>query len=159
MTLSPIPIRQSMSHSPSSISAFQLITVEFSSLTLPNTTQISSIEILPTELPLDASVQFSNSLLPYIKSLLSDPTSSSADDPIAASLTRATIVDRGQLAVRFESLESVLMANRQQEKRMKVVMLGSGLVAGPAVQVLAGRKEVDLIIGEPFSSPPISLTH
>lgn len=34
--------------------------------------------------------------------------------------------------------------------KKKVLLLGSGLVAGPAVDVFAARPDVHLIIGEPF---------
>lgn len=35
--------------------------------------------------------------------------------------------------------------------KKKVLLLGSGLVAGPAVDVFAARPDVHLIIGKPFS--------
>lgn len=118
------------------------------SLTTPNTTQISSIEILPSQLPLDASRHFSSALLPYIHSLILDPRSKS-QTPIAQALRRATIVENGALTEAHVGLSSLLdrrSSTTASPKRKQVLILGSGLVAGPAVDVIAARKDVDLIV-------------
>jgi alpha-aminoadipic semialdehyde synthase len=46
-----------------------------------------------------------------------------------------------------KSLGGVTGASPLKEKRKKVLLLGSGLVAGPAVDVFVARGDVDLVIG------------
>ncbi|KAM0745747.1 hypothetical protein T439DRAFT_318945 [Meredithblackwellia eburnea MCA 4105] len=129
--------------------------IEYREPSQARTTQISSIEILPSELPLDASTHFSESITPYLYSLLKDPASANAEDQFARALRRATIVDQGNLTKEHERLYAVLKDRKddtkertsmQAVKRQKVVLLGSGLVAAPAVKVLTSRPNVDLII-------------
>lgn len=50
-----------------------------------------------------------------------------------------------------ESLYALLESGKKNRK--KVVVLGSGLVAGPAVRLIASRKDVDLVIGESLPLP------
>lgn len=96
----------------------------------PGTTQISAIEIHPSQLPYDSSIQFSASILPYVESLLHNPTSSGNGD-IEQGLRRATLVKDGQCVERFRHLEKALVGRESsvlqfKERRKKVVMLGSG---------------------------------
>lgn len=95
----------------------------------PRTTQISAIEIHPSQLPYDSSIQFSASILPYVESLLNDPTSS-GDGELEQGLRRATLVENGQCVERFRHLEKSLVSKGSlvsvKERRKKVVMLGSG---------------------------------
>ena len=42
-----------------------------------------------------------------------------------------------------------------KEKKKTVLLLGSGLVAGPAVDVFVARGDVDLVIGMFLSSPEL----
>lgn len=46
--------------------------------------------------------------------------------------------------------DSLKQENLRRGGKKKVLLLGSGLVAGPAVDVFAARPDVHLIIGEPF---------
>jgi alpha-aminoadipic semialdehyde synthase len=62
-------------------------------------------------------------------------------------LRRATTVENGKLTKEHEGLYS-LLNNQGPVKQKKVLMLGSGLVAGPAVRVIAARKDIDLLIGK-----------
>lgn len=41
----------------------------------------------------------------------------------------------------------------QQGEAKRILLLGSGLVAGPAVDVFAARSDVQLLIGKPYLSP------
>jgi alpha-aminoadipic semialdehyde synthase len=80
-----------------------------------------------------------------VRSLLLDPSSSSTSDLHARALRRATICAEGTLETKHEGLYALLAAKKE---RKRVVILGSGLVAGPAVRLIASRKDIDLIIGE-----------
>ena len=55
-----------------------------------------SVDILPTSIPLDASQQFSQSLLPYLESLIETFDRSKSD--YTKALERATITEEGKLA-------------------------------------------------------------
>ncbi|KAL8291280.1 hypothetical protein RQP46_002258 [Phenoliferia psychrophenolica] len=112
---------------------------------LPHTTQISSIEILPSQLPLDSSTHFSAAIMPYVASLLRDPASAEPNEE-AKGLRRATIVEGGKLTEKFTGLYELLKKSERVERRRKVLLLGSGLVAGPAVKVISSRSNIDLII-------------
>jgi alpha-aminoadipic semialdehyde synthase len=125
-------------------------------------TQISSVEILPSAFPADASKSFSTSLLPYLRRLLAGPLpSTSAADSIEAALDRATLVKGGKLQKQHEWLAALLA---EKGKRKKAVLLGAGyvslhlvvsrtdassnrLVAGPALRTLAARKDIDVVVG------------
>ncbi|KAK4705519.1 alpha-aminoadipic semialdehyde synthase, partial [Phenoliferia sp. Uapishka_3] len=115
----------------------------------PHSTQISSIEILPSQLPLDSSTHFSEAITPYVTSLLRDPKSEATNE-YSRALKRATIVRDGKLTSNHVGLYELLKANKEKlgktEKRKRVLLLGSGLVAGPAVRVLTSRRDVDLVI-------------
>lgn len=91
----------------------------------PNTTQISAVEIYPSALPLDASNHFSKSILPYVRSLLADPTCSGSDE-LAMSLRNAIVVENGKLAKRHEKLYELLEESQKGRGSKRVVLLGSG---------------------------------
>ncbi|GAA6063495.1 hypothetical protein JCM10212_004454 [Sporobolomyces blumeae] len=114
-------------------------------------TQISSVEILPSALPLDATDQFSTSLLPYVRTLLdkADSASSAArssDPKVLAALERATLAKDGQLAKQHEWLYDLLEKASSGTKRKTAVVLGAGLVAGPAVRTLAAQQNLNVIV-------------
>nr|CRX79225.1 hypothetical protein ls5931a1_00038 [Leucosporidium scottii] len=111
----------------------------------PHTTQVSSVEIYPSTLPLDASNHFSEAILPYVRSLLADPTCS-GKDKIAVSLRNAIVCEDGELVERHQKLYELLKEREAGRGAKRVVLLGSGLVAGPAVKTLAARENVDIII-------------
>lgn len=61
-----------------------------------------SVDILPTQLPLDASCHFSNALMPYLRVLVREYQGESIgetkeDAPLVEALERATIAKRGRL--------------------------------------------------------------
>lgn len=114
----------------------------------------------------DASSHFSSRILPYVERLLSGQDT---DDDIAATLNRAKIVDGGQitadhswLAPRVEAWRNTKTATPSQSsvptrlppKKKRVLLLGSGLVAGPAVDVLEHRGDIELVIGKADSARP-----
>ncbi|GAA5911312.1 uncharacterized protein JCM6883_000050 [Sporobolomyces salmoneus] len=111
-------------------------------------TQISSVEILPSALPLDATKDFSSSLLPYIRQLLEFPSKSTPE--LQAALERATLAKGGKLEGKHEWLYGLLEGNLKEEtgrrRRKRAVVLGAGLVAGPAVRTLASQKNLEVIV-------------
>ena len=134
---------------------------------------LSAIDILPTELRLsfhfseseciilkrkyaatDASEHFSNSIIPYVEQLIS---SSRTTDQVKETLDRASIVRQGELTSRHAWLQTGVDIFRQTRpvrssqdlsRPKKILLLGSGLVTGPAVEVLAARDDVSLSIGK-----------
>ncbi|BGP35159.1 hypothetical protein JCM10296v2_006989 [Rhodotorula toruloides] len=114
----------------------------------PTSIQLSSVEILPSAFPLDATKHFSKVLLPYLRHLLDDPSlaRTTGDSEIREALKRATLVRDGKLEKQHEWLYGMLEKANAAETRRKAVVLGAGLVAGPAVRTLAARPDVDVIV-------------
>ncbi|GAA5960892.1 hypothetical protein JCM3765_007527 [Sporobolomyces pararoseus] len=110
--------------------------------------QISSVEILPSALPLDATNKFSTAVLPYVRELLvssSKPaTASSSSSEISAALERATLARDGKLEKQHEWLYGLL--EQKLVKKQRAVVLGAGLVAGPAIRTLANQKNLEVIV-------------
>lgn len=120
---------------------------------------ISSIDILPTELPIDSSRHFSDCILPYVKRLISPNKTQVADDEVQRSLERAAIVRAGDLQADHAWLQDSVDKWRKKPAQTsanlasssqggKVLLLGSGMVAGPAVEVFCARSDVKLAVGE-----------
>ena len=134
--------------------------------------QVMSVDILPSEIPLDSSRHFSHKLLPYIRSLIraQQGKSLSAEDAIhMETIQRGTIAQNGKLqephswlASRVGSLTGssfIAQAPLIPEptsapvtasgaKKKRVLLLGSGMVARPAINHIATRKDVELVVGE-----------
>jgi hypothetical protein len=91
----------------------------------PNSTQVCTIEILPTELPHAASEHFSTSALPFYRALIAPRL---ADPAHHAALERATLLSQGKLRPKHDWLTAHLpkasSATMSQKKR--VLLLGSG---------------------------------
>ena len=109
----------------------------------PTSTQLSSVEILPSAFPIDATEHFSRGLLPYVRYLLDDPTLKKDGEDgkeIRDGLRRATLVEDGELTDRHEWLYKVLHEAKSSSRRKKAVVLGAGCVplSSPAHR-LAGR--------------------
>ena len=90
-----------------------------------STTQISAVEIYPSTLPLDASEHFSDAIFPYVRALIADPTCSGKDE-LSVSLRNAIIAEDGQLLPRHAKLYELLKQRNSDDRRRKVVLLGSG---------------------------------
>ncbi|KZS87672.1 hypothetical protein SISNIDRAFT_398299, partial [Sistotremastrum niveocremeum HHB9708] len=119
--------------------------------------QVMSIDILPSELPLDASTHFSSKLQQYLKAVIRQYRSSeeeSSDSHITHALTRATIAKQGQLEPAYQWLSHHL--NTAQDVNAKslaspapyqnVLLLGSGMVAGPVVEEICSHPEMRLLV-------------
>jgi alpha-aminoadipic semialdehyde synthase len=127
-----------------------------------NGVTVVSVDILPASLPRDASVHFSEKLLRYVRSVVNDYKGAKDEDMEASNaLKGATIASHGRLEKRHEWLAQKVEAWRATQesrrrdigggyvsKKKRVLVLGSGMVAGPAVDELAGRPDVELIVGE-----------
>ncbi len=126
---------------------------------LPSVTMMAVV-ILPSSIPLNASRGFSQALVPYLESLIASYSGDNSGDRIEA-LNRATIVNKGELAPKHQWLQERVDAWRASTtkpttsshgnlKAKRVLMFGSGMVAGPAVDKLAERSDVRLVIGGLF---------
>ena len=138
--------------------------------------QIMSVDILPASIPLDASKSFSSVLEPYLTDLIGHITMPTFDGTLAPDLERATIASGGVLADKHQWLQPSVdefRKARQSEgmapdeilsesaepsetetttaaghpRKKRILMLGSGMVAAPAVDFIAQRSDVELIIG------------
>jgi alpha-aminoadipic semialdehyde synthase len=135
--------------------------------------QVMSVDILPSEIPLDSSKHFSNKLYPYLRSLIRSEQGRSleqADTSNLGVLERGTIISGGVLRephawlsthLSEEASNSVSKPSAQQSsdplenaflQRKKVLLLGSGMVAKPAVDHISSRKDLEVIVGTPLKS-------
>ncbi|TFK68903.1 hypothetical protein BDN72DRAFT_888403 [Pluteus cervinus] len=145
--------------------------------------QVMSVDILPASIPLDASRHFSKALMPYMDSLVQMYTRNNFKGKFARALERATIAAGGQLkedhrwlqpavdkwyangAAGANVTESVDHPTGQPATKAqhnpelkKVLLLGSGMVAGPVVDKIAQRTDVQLMIASNSSSEIQRLT-
>ncbi len=116
--------------------------------------QIMSVDILPTSIPLDASRHFSNALMPYLESAMDWYSTEASSRPgLGKALERATVAEKhrwlqqGVDKWRAEKAQGVQPAASTSLKKKRVLLLGSGMVAGPAVDHIAQRKDVELVVG------------
>ncbi|ORX56155.1 hypothetical protein DM01DRAFT_1320289 [Hesseltinella vesiculosa] len=100
--------------------------------------QVMGIDILPAELPRDSSQYFSEKLYPHLKEMI-QPGKSSKE--WSSTLTGAMIADEGKLTSGHEGLNKFLPKDKK-----KVLVLGSGMVAGPLVDHLTRRKDVHMVV-------------
>jgi alpha-aminoadipic semialdehyde synthase len=138
-----------------------------------------SVDILPTQIPQDASSHFSKALMPYLRTLIRQyqGTLTSDDQNRVEALDRATIAQQGELMgvhkwlatplrdFRRKQTQSTQVTsppaapqaqNRVEDKekslsvapKKKVLLLGTGMVARPAVEEFSKRNDVRLVVGE-----------
>ncbi|KAI8329962.1 Saccharopine dehydrogenase-domain-containing protein [Chlamydoabsidia padenii] len=106
--------------------------------------QIMGVDILPAELPFESSDHFSNKLYPYLKELIHPGKTSKDWSP---SLRNSIIAEDGHLTPAHQKLTSHLAATTTRHKEKKtVLLLGSGMVAGPLVNHLTKRPDVNMVI-------------
>ena len=134
-----------------------------------------SVDILPSQVPRDASEHFSKCLMPYLQTLIRQyqGTLRKEDTPIIQALDRASIARDGQLQGSFtwlrdpleEHLQCTLTGKSSEqrvaqnisgglrkdivrpEKKKKILLLGAGMVARPAIEEFYKRKDVQLVVG------------
>ena len=116
--------------------------------------QIMSVDILPSSLPLDASEHFCRVLMPYLKAVIQEYRGQSVEE-YSEALKTATVARGGQLQGAHTWLKAPLDEWRWStpklegsSRKKKALMLGSGMVAGPAVQKLGKRSDVELVVGQ-----------
>ncbi|BEI93733.1 uncharacterized protein CcaverHIS019_0601920 [Cutaneotrichosporon cavernicola] len=114
---------------------------------------IGSTDVLPTELPADSSTYFSGRLMPYVERAVEQANGKPiVNDDIDQTLERARIVSNSELGEKHEWLQENVDKWRATQsvgllpQKKKVLLLGSGLVAGPAVEVFLKRPDVQLVI-------------
>ncbi|KAI0665461.1 Saccharopine dehydrogenase-domain-containing protein [Trametes maxima] len=145
----------------------------FAGAYLPPVT-IMAVDILPTAPPLEASQHFSTALLPYLRTVLAGythPNAKPTSTQIHEALCRATVAQGGELTPSFEWLrrplgiwkENIAAPSSEDDepakaghaskkplpgapRKKRVLMLGSGMVARPAVDELCRRSDVELVI-------------
>ncbi|KIM79378.1 hypothetical protein PILCRDRAFT_74408 [Piloderma croceum F 1598] len=126
-----------------------------------------AVDILPSSLPLDASKHFSDAMFPYLQSLIREYRGEKEEEGgYREPLNRATIARAGELVGKHKWLEEPLSAWRDSValtevgssaaekpgnetgmvRKKKVLMLGSGMVAGPAVEEICKRGDVELLV-------------
>lgn len=121
-----------------------------------------SVDILPSSLPLDASQHFCGVLMPYLRALIDEYHGRPGSREHLEALNVATIARNGELQGKHRGLAAHVErweASRAAEiaskagvaetslKKKRVLMLGSGMVAGPAVQEICKRSDVEIIVG------------
>ena len=117
--------------------------------------QMMAVDILPTALPIDASTHFSSVLLPYLESLIAGYKGSD-QGKLRGALARATVAEEGKLMEKHTWLGEKVEAWRRSNsgktqtttKKQRVLMLGSGMVASPAVTEICKRSDIELIVGK-----------
>ncbi|KAL5501124.1 hypothetical protein ACEPAH_9511 [Sanghuangporus vaninii] len=147
--------------------------------------QMMSVDILPTSLPLEASERFCRGVVPYVRSVASrygEVRMSGIDTGekvIDEAVERATIASSGRLRKQHEWLQGMVDEYRKSESsaaksdassastghgsgarpplRKKILLLGSGMVAGPTVEEICRRKDVELIVASDQESRNASL--
>ncbi|KAH9946562.1 Saccharopine dehydrogenase-domain-containing protein [Amylocystis lapponica] len=129
---------------------------------LPPLTMMA-VDILPTALPREASEHFSDVLLPYLRTYIAglrggQSRGDAGEQGILDGLHRATVAADGELAEPFRWLagplkvwsesrgETARSSSSRPPPAKKVLMLGSGMVAGPAVGEICRRGDVQLLV-------------
>ncbi|KAG1903451.1 Saccharopine dehydrogenase-domain-containing protein [Suillus fuscotomentosus] len=139
---------------------------------LPSVT-IMSVDILPSSLPLDASQHFCGVLMPYLRALIDEYHGRPGSREHLEALNVATIARNGELQGKHRGLAAHVerwQASRAAEiaskagvaetslRKKRVLMLGSGMVAGPAVQEICKRSDVEIIVAGNVRSETEDLT-
>ncbi|CCL98467.1 uncharacterized protein FIBRA_00465 [Fibroporia radiculosa] len=139
---------------------------------LPSVTMMA-VDILPTALPLEASQHFCRVLMPYLRSLIAGYRGTNTrQGKEHEALDKATVAWNGKLTEKHAWLQKPLgiwsrstaasaaaaraylsqissdTAKRDTTLNLKkkVLMLGSGMVAGPAIEEICKRPDVQLLV-------------
>ncbi|KAJ1303925.1 hypothetical protein OPQ81_008336 [Rhizoctonia solani] len=156
---------------------------------------LMTVEILPAELPRDASKHFSKALKPYLKGLVRaherggtlslGEQAGEEEQRVSRTLDRATIAENGTLRPQHAWLMERVFAHWAQKgstqpnsetsgvsstnlginktaqpvkPKKRVLLLGSGMVAKPAVDVFLGREDIRLVVASNNLSEAAALT-
>lgn len=116
--------------------------------------RIMSVDILPTAVPSDASEVFSNALMPYLQSIIASYAGEPAGE-FEEAIERATIAKDGHLTEKHAWLGELAAPHNEKH----VLILGSGMVAGPAVDKIARRGDVKVTVGTCLRSMSVRDVH
>ncbi|EDQ90158.1 uncharacterized protein MONBRDRAFT_16322, partial [Monosiga brevicollis MX1] len=129
---------------------------------------LGSVDNLPAELPMESSQHFGDMLLPFVESLaMSDATKPFEQNTLHPWLERATIASNGRLTPSFEYISDLRREKEQQQAASnpiqvfspkRVLLLGSGLVAGSFVDHLRGRLDGNLHLSVASADPKCPIT-
>ncbi|TFK25840.1 hypothetical protein FA15DRAFT_638562 [Coprinopsis marcescibilis] len=151
-----------------------------------------SVDILPASMPLDASKHFASVLRPYLHSLINNRlTGAPQKDEYMQALDRATVAKQGELKEQhawlqprvneFHQTQSEAAASGKSTKASanaatpsspaparpkRILMLGSGMVAKPAVDMIARHPGMELVIAsnsllelQPLAQPHLNVKY
>ncbi|OZJ02634.1 hypothetical protein BZG36_04160 [Bifiguratus adelaidae] len=111
--------------------------------------QVMSIDILPTELPVESSQHFSRQLLPYLQDMVTSKGN------LPSTIENAVIASERQLAKEHEHLYNLLGKKLgdnvgprvvEEANQQNVLVLGSGFVVKPLVEHLSRLRNVSVTI-------------
>jgi alpha-aminoadipic semialdehyde synthase len=131
-----------------------------------------AVDILPASLPLDSSHHFSSVLVPYLNALIRQYRGEDVNSDISNALDRATVARHGKRSGKFRWLADSVTAWREcaglllsgswtptvgsisgqiqrngLKQKKRILMVGSGMVAKPAVDEICKRSDVELLVG------------
>lgn len=126
-----------------------------------------SVDILPTALSRESSVHFSSVLMPYLRTLVKEykfgrmhaSLRTGEDAGRLQALDKAMVAANGELKEDHLWLDGPLGVWREQQAgvsksaasallpKKKVLVLGSGMVAGPAIDEIASHSDTQLLVG------------
>lgn len=114
---------------------------------------ICSIDNMPAQMPREATEYFGSLLLPYVPEILkSDATSAFEDYDANPTVKNAVIASNGKLTPNFEYISTLRLKSLSAKKskvvpgQKKVLVLGAGYVAGPAVEYLSRDNNVQVSV-------------
>ncbi|WAR25052.1 AASS-like protein [Mya arenaria] len=114
---------------------------------------ICSIDNMPAQMPREATEYFGSLLLPYIPEILkSDAVSSFEDYDANPTVRNAVIASNGELTPNFQYISEMRKKSTSAHKasiqpgQKRVLVLGAGYVAGPAVEYLSRDKDVQVTV-------------
>eukprot|EP00043_Microstomoeca_roanoka_P028424 m.17948 g.17948 ORF g.17948 m.17948 type:complete len:899 (+) comp8398_c0_seq1:257-2953(+) len=115
---------------------------------------LGSVDNLPAEIPIEASVHFGDILVNYIPELArSDMTLPFEEQTdLSPTLRNAVITAHGELTPRFKYIADLRRANEEEARRnapRRVLVLGSGLVAPSyleSLRTVLGNNHVDVTV-------------
>lgn len=141
--------------------------------------QMMAVDILPTSIPLDASKGFSKGVKDYLKGVINRYEKKQGKEHIEQALHRATVTQGGKLVDKHQwlwegvqrsraeagsSQSSVASvgSNASSQQPRRILLLGSGMVAGPAIELIRDRArseggKLQLVVGVLY--PGSSLRH
>ncbi|KAI0041595.1 hypothetical protein FA95DRAFT_1683107 [Auriscalpium vulgare] len=124
-----------------------------------NGVAVVAVDILPASLPRDASDAFSGKVVRYVRELVRGYSGGKEEGDTGEALSRASVARGGGVREGLEWLNEKVQAWRVGDspvagggegsagsRKRRVLVLGSGMVAGSAVDELAARGDCEVIV-------------